>query len=125
MKYTLLTIALAASLAACGDPGGPGNGNRADAAPYDAPAVAADASARFADEAAQQRPIEVKVGEDVFFQLPRQPQILGTEHPDIATLTVLPDGRARIHGVSVGATRIIGRDFGDLPMIFPIVVTAR
>lgn len=74
---------------------------------------------------AQQRPIEVKVGEDVFFQLPRQPQILGTEHPDIATVTVLPDGRARIHGVSVGATRIIGRDFGDLPMIFPIVVAAR
>jgi hypothetical protein len=74
---------------------------------------------------AQQRPIEVKVGEDVFFQLPRQPQILGTEHPDIATVTVLPDGRARIHGVSVGATRIIGRDFGDLPMIFPIVVNAR
>lgn len=74
---------------------------------------------------AQPRPIEVRVGEATEFMLPRQPQILGMEDPAIATVTVLPDGRAVVRGVSVGATRIVGRDFGDLPMIFPVVVTAR
>ncbi len=74
---------------------------------------------------AQARPIEVRVGEAKEFMLPRQPQILGMEDPAIATVTVLPDGRAVVRGVSVGATRIVGRDFGDLPMIFPVVVTAR
>jgi hypothetical protein len=71
------------------------------------------------------RAFEVRVGEERSFPLPRQPQILGSEDPAIATVTVLPDGRAVVRGVSVGATRIVGRDFGDLPMIFPVVVTAR
>lgn len=74
---------------------------------------------------AQPRPLEVRVGEEKSFPLPRQPQILGSEDPAIATVTVLPDGRAVVRGVSVGATRIVGRDFGDVPMIFPVVVTAR
>ena len=76
MKYTLLTIALAASLSACGDPGGPGDRDRADAAPYDAPAgdVAADASARFADEAALLRWLreEEKLAHDVYVALQAQ-----------------------------------------------------
>jgi hypothetical protein len=73
---------------------------------------------------AQPRPLEVKVGHEIEFQLPRQPQIIDVEHHDVATLTVLPDGRARVRGVAVGATRIIGRDFGDLPMIFAVRVIA-
>lgn len=75
--------------------------------------------------AADPRPFEVRVGEERSFALPRQPQILGSEDPAVATVTVLPDGRALVRGVAVGATRIVGRDFGDLPMIFPVVVTAR
>jgi hypothetical protein len=73
MKYTLLTLALTASLSACGDPGGPGGG-RADAAPYDAPAVTADASARFADEAALLRWLreEEKLAHDVYVALQGQ-----------------------------------------------------
>ncbi|MFO0605493.1 MAG: pilus assembly protein N-terminal domain-containing protein [Polyangiales bacterium] len=74
---------------------------------------------------AQPRPLEVRVGEEKTFPLPRQPQILGSEDPAIATVTVLPDGHAVVRGVSAGVTRIVGRDFGDVPMIFPVVVTAR
>jgi hypothetical protein len=74
MKYTLLTLALTASLSACGDPGGSGNGNRTDAAPYDAPTVAADASTRFADEAALLRWLreEEKLAHDVYVALQGQ-----------------------------------------------------
>jgi Flp pilus assembly secretin CpaC len=74
---------------------------------------------------AEPRSIELHVGEEKTFALPRQPQILGVEDPSIATVTVLPDGRAVVRGVAPGRTRIVGRDFGDLPMIFPVVVTAR
>ena len=74
---------------------------------------------------AQSRAIEVKVGETVFFALPRQPQILGVENTAVATVAVLADGRAQITGVSVGTTRLVGRDFAELPMVFPITVTAR
>lgn len=74
---------------------------------------------------AQSRAIEVKVGETVDFALPRQPQILGVENTSIATAAILPDGHARITGVAVGNTRLVGRDFAELPMIFPITVVAR
>jgi Flp pilus assembly secretin CpaC len=74
---------------------------------------------------AQSRAIEVKVGETVDFALPRQPQILGVENTSVATAVILPDGHARITGVSVGSTRLVGRDFAELPMIFPITVLAR
>ncbi len=74
---------------------------------------------------AQPRPLDVRVGEEKEFMLPRQPQILGSEDPAVATVRVLPDGHAVVRGVSAGATRIVGRDFGDVPMIFPVVVTAR
>lgn len=71
------------------------------------------------------RVLEVKVGEELEFTLPRLAQIIDTEDHAIATLTVLPDGRARVRGVAPGRTRIVGRDFGDLPMIFPVLVTPR
>lgn len=66
--------------------------------------------------------VEVRVGESVNYQLPRLPQIIDTEDHAIATMVVLPDGQARITGVAVGRTRIIGRDISQLPMIFPINV---
>ena len=74
---------------------------------------------------AQERALEVRVGDDAFLPLPRQPRIFGSEDEAIATVTVLPDGRARVHGVAPGRTRLVGRDFAELPMIFPVVVTAR
>lgn len=74
---------------------------------------------------AQARPLEVRVGDDTYLALPRQPRILGSEDDAIATVTVLPDGRARVHGVAAGRTRVIGRDFAELPMVFDVVVTAR
>lgn len=66
--------------------------------------------------------VEVRVGESVLYQLPRLPQIIDTEDHAIATMTVLPTGQARITGVAVGRTRIIGRDISQMPMIFPITV---
>ena len=83
------------------------------------------AAAGAAGAQAQPQAFEVRVGEERSFPLPRQPQILGSEDPSIATVTVLPDGRAVVRGVAPGRTRIVGRDFGDLPMIFPVVVIAR
>ena len=71
---TTLVVALGASLAACGDAGNADNGgDRYDAAAYDAPTyeVAADASARFADEAALLRWLreEEKLAHDVYVAL--------------------------------------------------------
>lgn len=74
VQLTTLVIALGASLSACGDAGNDGNGgDRYDAAAYDAPTseVAADASARFADEAAMLRWLreEEKLAHDVYVAL--------------------------------------------------------
>jgi len=73
---------------------------------------------------AQDSAITVAVGETVTFALPRQPQILGVEDPAIASLTVLPDGRARVTGRHEGRTRIVGRDNAQVPMIFEVKVVA-
>ena len=66
--------------------------------------------------------VEVRVGESVNYMLPRLPQIIDTEDHAIATMVVLPDGHARVTGIAVGRTRIIGRDISQLPMIFPVTV---
>ena len=66
--------------------------------------------------------IEVRVGETVSFALPRLAQIIDTEDHAVATMIVTPDGHARVTGVSVGQTRIIGRDFAQIPLIFPVTV---
>jgi hypothetical protein len=68
--------------------------------------------------------ITVRVGETVTFMLPRRPMIINSENTDVATLVIRPDGAALVTGVSVGATRIIGRDIATLPMIFPVEVLA-
>ena len=66
--------------------------------------------------------IEVRVGETVNFALPRLAQIIDTEDHAIATMIVTPDGYARVTGVAVGRTRIIGRDLAQVPLIFPVTV---
>jgi len=66
--------------------------------------------------------VEVRVGETVSFALPRLVQIIDTEDHSIATMVVMPDGQARVTGVAVGRTRIIGRDIAQLPLIFPVTV---
>ncbi len=66
--------------------------------------------------------VEVRVGESVNYMLPRLPQIIDTEDHSIATMVVLPDGHARVTGIAVGRTRIIGRDISQLPMTFPVTV---
>lgn len=66
--------------------------------------------------------IEVHVGESTLFQLPRPPMIIGTEDPSIARVTVRPNGQVVVYGLTVGRTRIIGRDFAQRPLIFPVVV---
>lgn len=76
----------------------------------------ADASAQTAAA------VEVRVGETVSFALPRLVQIIDTEDHAIATMVVTPDGQARVTGVAVGRTRIVGRDIAQLPLIFPVTV---
>ena len=66
--------------------------------------------------------VEVRVGETVSFALPRLVQIIDTEDHAVATMIVTPDGHARVTGVSVGQTRIIGRDLAQIPLIFPVTV---
>ncbi|TAK28513.1 MAG: hypothetical protein EPO40_13840 [Myxococcaceae bacterium] len=66
--------------------------------------------------------VEVRVGETVSFALPRLVQIIDTEDHSIATMVVTPDGQARVTGVAVGRTRIVGRDIAQLPLIFPVTV---
>lgn len=87
-------------------------------------AAVAAAGLQARDASAQSGGVEVRVGESVLFQLPRIAQIIDTEDHSVATMTVLPDGHARVTGVSEGRTRIIGRDLAQLPLIFPVTVTA-
>lgn len=68
----------------------------------------------------------VKVGQTVKIALPRQPRIVGIEDTTIARLVkVTPDGFVLVRGLKPGATRIIGRDFAEVPIIIPLVVTRR
>jgi len=76
----------------------------------------------FAGEAAAAG-VKVKVGQTVKVPLPRQPKILGIEDPSIASMKVTDDGHAMVTGLRPGKTRIIGRDFAELPIIIPVTVT--
>lgn len=76
----------------------------------------------FAGEAAA-AVVRVKVGQTVKVPLPRQPKILGIEDASIASMTVTNDGHAMVSGLRPGKTRIIGRDFAELPIIIPVTVT--
>jgi Flp pilus assembly secretin CpaC len=67
--------------------------------------------------------VRVKAGKTVKITLPRQPKIVSVEDPSIATLKVLPDGHALVQGRRPGRTRIIGRDFAEVPFIIPVTVT--
>ena len=69
-------------------------------------------------------PVEVAVGETVTITLPRNPMIIDSESRAVATFALMPDGTARITGVSVGSTRIVGQDFASVPMIIPVRVIA-
>jgi Flp pilus assembly secretin CpaC len=80
-------------------------------------AVALWATPASADE------VVVKVGAAVVITLPRQPQRIAVEDETVASLTLLPDGRARVRGLRVGRTRIIGRDHAQVPIIVPVRVT--
>ena len=69
--------------------------------------------------------VRVRVGQTVKVALPRQPKIIGVEDPAIASIKVTDDGKALVRGLKAGRTRIIGRDFAELPFIIPVVVTQR
>jgi hypothetical protein len=77
-----------------------------------------------AGPALSQTPEEVlvRVGRSVTFPLPRQPQRLVSEDPSVAVVEVLPDGKARVTGVAVGTTRIVGRDHAQVPMTIEVRV---
>lgn len=66
--------------------------------------------------------VEVKAGRTVTITLPRNPRIVGVEDPAIATLELLQDGRGRVSGKRPGKTRIIGRDFAEVPFIIAVRV---
>jgi Flp pilus assembly secretin CpaC len=66
--------------------------------------------------------VQVEVGRTVKIKLPRQPRIIGVEDPTIATLRLLPDGHALVTGRRIGRTRIIGRDFAEVPIIIKVAV---
>lgn len=68
--------------------------------------------------------VRVKVGQTVKVALPRQPQIIGIEDTSIASMKVEGDGHALVTGLRPGKTRIIGRDFAELPIIIPVTVTS-
>ena len=67
--------------------------------------------------------VKVKVGQTVTVPLPRQPKIIGIEDASIASMKVTDDGHAMVTGLRPGKTRIIGRDFAELPIIIPVTVT--
>jgi hypothetical protein len=71
------------------------------------------------------RGVEVAVGQTTVIQLPRMPMVIDSENHAVATLTVLPDGSARVTGVAVGSTRIVGQDFASVPIILVVNVVAR
>ncbi len=77
-----------------------------------------------AGTALSQTPEEVLVreGRSVTFPLPRQPQTLASEDPSVALVEILPDGKARVTGVSEGSTRIVGRDHAQVPIIIRVRV---
>jgi hypothetical protein len=68
--------------------------------------------------------ITVKAGQTVKLKLPRQPRIIGVENPAIAALKVLPDGHALLTGLRAGRTRIIGRDYAEVPIIIGVTVVS-
>lgn len=77
-----------------------------------------------AGPAHSQTPEEVLVreGRSVTFPLPRQPQRLVSEDPSVAVVEILPDGKARVTGVSAGTTRIVGRDHAQVPILIRVRV---
>ncbi len=77
-----------------------------------------------AGPAFSQTPEEVLVRESrsVTFPLPRQLQLLESEDPSVAVVEVLADGKARVTGVSVGSTRLVGRDHSQVPIVIRVRV---
>ena len=67
--------------------------------------------------------VQVKAGKMVTIRLPRNPRIIGVEDPSVATLEILAGGHARVLGKRAGKTRVIGRDFAELPIVIPVTVT--
>jgi hypothetical protein len=54
--------------------------------------------------------------------VPRLLQTIGVEDETVASLTLLPDGHARVRGRRVGRTRIIGRDYAQVPIVIRVRV---
>ena len=69
--------------------------------------------------------IRVKVGATTSVMLPRKPKFLGVENSELASATVMPSGKVKVTGKKAGRTRLVGRDFADVPMVIPILVQAR
>lgn len=74
--------------------------------------------------AAAQTPevVVVKVGKTVTVALPRRPQTLASENPSVASLRVLPAGKAEVTGHKPGETRLVGRDDAHVPIIIKVRV---
>ncbi len=66
--------------------------------------------------------IRVKVGASAVVPLPRVPKFLSVEDPSIASAEVLPQGKVKVTGKKPGATRLVGRGFGGVPMVIAVKV---
>lgn len=66
--------------------------------------------------------IRVKVGASAIVPLPRAPKFLSVEDPSIASAEVLPQGKVKVTGKKPGTTRLVGRGFGDVPMVIAVKV---
>ncbi len=82
------------------------------------------ALAVIAGPALSQTPEEVLVreGKSATFPLPRQLQRLVSEDPSVAVVEILPDGKARVTGVSPGTTQLVGRDHAQMPLVIRVRV---
>ena len=66
--------------------------------------------------------VYVARGNTVSVALPRQPRIIAVEDKSVAAMTVTPDGRALVTGLRAGRTRIVGKDYAEVPIIIPVTV---
>jgi Pilus formation protein N terminal region len=80
--------------------------------------------ARVSAQPAEPTPIEITVGATVTVPIPRRPMIIDTEDHAIATFEMQNDGTARVTGVAVGRTRIVGQDYASVPILIPLNVVA-
>lgn len=80
--------------------------------------------ARVSAQPSELTPVEIAVGATVTVPIPRRPMIIDTEDHAIATFEMQNDGTARVTGVAVGRTRIVGQDYASVPILIPLNVVA-